>query len=223
MNQYNEKNVLAHWSVIELIACSCSNALEEVYMNGFLCVWFVVLNKYISILSTNPTKPKTASVSILTVVTDPSPQRRACLWARPRRTRRLSSPMTARRRSRAGRRVSGRRRSRPAGCPRSGRGWPSSSSATSTCSTTWTGSPWQVQHATANQSSPPNIKDLDSRHTVSIIWFRCFGKTGSILIRGFKMKRKEGKHLTTKLHCYFQETWILLLFIIIILQTNTEQ
>lgn len=44
-----------------------------------------------------------------------------------------------------------RRRSSPAACPKSEPCWPSSSSATSTCSTTWTGSRWQVQGSIKDQ------------------------------------------------------------------------
>lgn len=44
-----------------------------------------------------------------------------------------------------------RRRSSPAACPKSEPCWPSSSSATSTCSTTWTGSRWQVQGSVKDQ------------------------------------------------------------------------
>lgn len=76
-------------------------------------------------------------------------QRRPCLEASRCRTLLRSSPLTARRkvrRIRAPRRpISSQMRSRPAGCPEAGRWWSSLSSATSTCSTTWTGSPWQVR------------------------------------------------------------------------------
>lgn len=76
-------------------------------------------------------------------------QRRPCLEAIRCRTLLRSSPLTARRKVRRIREprrpISSQMRSRPAGCPEAGRWWSSSSSATSTCSTTWTGSPWQVR------------------------------------------------------------------------------
>lgn len=203
MNQYNEKNVLAHWSVIELIACSCSNALEEVYMNGFLCVWFVVLN------FANKTQncicqhlngcdwslPSAAGMSLGETTSDSAPffsdDSEAEEQGGPAGQGPQEEPPSGVSEVRARLTVfilcyinllNYMDRFTVAGTARHGQSEP----------------------------PPPNIKDLDSRHTVSIIWFRCFGKTGNILIRGFKKKRKEGKHLTTKLHCYFLETWILL-------------
>lgn len=96
-------------------------------------------------------------------------QQQPCLWVSPRPTRCRSSRMKARRRVRrswAGRRVRGPQRSQPVVCPVSNHCWLSWSSSTSTCSTTWTGSPWQVQYSACNLTAANHshgLKNVYSR------------------------------------------------------------